>query len=269
MLFYSLSSQPVIVEQRDGKSIRAAFKGPNPTRTSCSVCRERKRRCNGSVAGCEKRNPSSSSSSSSSAPTTAVKRRRPQASLPSTTTTTSSTSTPLSSLPSTTDNNNNNNNYQHTAALIPLTLDPLVLFLDNIAVDHFVFDVPPEPQGISASSPEERLVIQRFCGSAHAFPFEVFHRVSLMSELEARPLSLRYAFYTYCGYFSNPPAPALVLGKFYAMAKKAVNWCIDHPGLNSLQALLLLNICAASFGDMSFRVMTRTMAFRMVGIFIR
>ncbi|KAJ3210376.1 hypothetical protein HDU67_005368 [Dinochytrium kinnereticum] len=47
------------------------------------------------------------------------------------------------------------------------------------------------------------------------------------------------------------------------MAKETVKWCVDHPSLKSLQALLLLNASASSLKDMSSRSKFRNMAFRM------
>ncbi|KAI8835078.1 hypothetical protein BC829DRAFT_67351 [Chytridium lagenaria] len=256
--------------QTASSSLVVSFYGPNPTKTSCDFCRSRKRKCNGSVRECGKFKEGASVPASDPGSSKARRVASPSSSssLPGKKRKRSLTATTVESdliqiSPSAYDDELSFPREQSYSLAEP-SLDPLILFLDSIGVYDYVFDTKESYIGFRKPSREEDHVIERFCTSSHFYPFEVFKRFSLGHQMETMPHMLRYAFYAYCCRMSVPPAPTQISEKFYTLAKESMNWCMDNPSLTSLQALMLMNITAACFGDHPGRYKYRNMAFRMV-----
>ncbi|KAJ3106762.1 hypothetical protein HDU97_005688 [Phlyctochytrium planicorne] len=275
MILCELSDKVAGVERR-GLIVRkvdaqiAMLEGVKETWKGCSVCKTRKRRCDGKIKGCIKHSGRSGQGS----------RKK-------------GLSNPIRIAPKPSSKSGNEvspvrldaNAYpgkcvetqiislqlDTTPFIWPLetdrswmhpSLDPVVLFMDNISLyDYF----PSENEPLVSYHPmnhDERHIIQYFCTSRPPYPFEVFDRANLMEHVETLPQLIRYAFYNYCLEFSNPPAPLPIINKFYMNSKSIASWCIENPSLGSLQALLMLNALAAKRMDFA-HVQYRDMAFRM------
>ncbi|KAI8854331.1 hypothetical protein BC829DRAFT_429500 [Chytridium lagenaria] len=219
---------------------------------SCIYCRSRKRKCDGSLKKCQRivqGKPISSGSASNSSSHDSVT---------TSTTTSGSRSNSATSLISA-----ENAPYP----LTPANLDPLVILLDKIAIadDTYFMDSLRRTGAPAEFGPlphEDWLVVDKYCKTARGHHYEVFDRKYVLENLIDAPLAFRFAICSYACYFSKPRAPFHLARKYYLMAKKSHQWCIDHPSLISLQTALMLMMCAASFGDFQFMATLRNLSFR-------
>ncbi|KAJ3106763.1 hypothetical protein HDU97_005689 [Phlyctochytrium planicorne] len=251
-----------------GSAVMLSFMG-----RVCDKCRLRKRRCNGKVKGCIKYRPEEDPVN-----VRGVKRRNSFelvriAPLPSKHEDPSPTSPegikPIAPIHS--DLQDLYGNRHGMAFLWPSeedsswmhpSLDPLIMFMDNIT-HHDYFPLEGEPQVfLHQMQEEEKFIVQHFCDTTSPFLFEVFDRSDLIEQLESLPQMIRYAFYSFCAQFSDPPAPLPIRDKFYASSKCIARWCVENPGLSSFQALFMLFTCAGTRMDLEYAQFLH-MAFRM------
>ncbi|KAI8838936.1 hypothetical protein BC829DRAFT_421109 [Chytridium lagenaria] len=110
---------------------------------------------------------------------------------------------------------------------------------------------------------EDLLVYRKYMESIKVYPFEVFSRRSGEAAIMKMPMALRLSICAFCSILSKPRPPDVICRGYYTMARDHLMWCIDNPGLESLQTLLNITFAASFLGDHQARLTFRDMSNRM------